>query len=49
MYFSDATTLNPGEIELTVQNSIATSSAVISSPAMSVNAGKHLDIGVNSI
>uniref|UniRef100_A0A1I8E9T0 DUF4211 domain-containing protein n=1 Tax=Wuchereria bancrofti TaxID=6293 RepID=A0A1I8E9T0_WUCBA len=34
----DATSLNPGEIELTVQNSIAASSALISSSAMPVNA-----------
>ncbi|KAK6109810.1 hypothetical protein QQG55_37450 [Brugia pahangi] len=35
---NDATSLNPGEIELTVQNSIAASSALISSSAMPVNA-----------
>ncbi|CAG9533966.1 unnamed protein product [Cercopithifilaria johnstoni] len=35
----DATTLNPGEIELTVENNIAASNAVISPSAMPVNAG----------
>ncbi|VBB28185.1 unnamed protein product [Acanthocheilonema viteae] len=35
----DATTLNPGEIELTLENNIAAASTVVSSSAMPVSAG----------